>query len=55
MPQSLDDLEQQRSAILHRLTDLGDLRPGFHYHHFRSLWQAELPLSPSERTPAWTD
>src|ERR1700678_2444879 len=28
MPQSLGDLEQQRSAILHRLTDLGDLRPG---------------------------
>jgi len=28
MPQSLDDLEQQRSVILHRLTDLGDLRPG---------------------------
>lgn len=28
MPQSLRDLEQQRSAILHRLTDLGDLRPG---------------------------
>ena len=27
MPQSLGDLEQQRSAILHRLTDLGDLRP----------------------------
>lgn len=28
MPQSLGDLEQQRSAILQRLTDLGDLRPG---------------------------
>jgi hypothetical protein len=28
MPQSLDDLEQQRSVILHRFTDLGDLRPG---------------------------
>ena len=28
MPQSLGDLEQQRSAILHRLTDLDDLRPG---------------------------
>jgi hypothetical protein len=28
MPQSLDDLEQQRSAILHRISDLGDLRPG---------------------------
>lgn len=28
MPQSLDDLEQQRSAILHRLTDLDDFRPG---------------------------
>jgi len=28
MPQSLGDLEQQRSAILHRLTNLGDLRPG---------------------------
>jgi hypothetical protein len=28
MPQSLDDLEQQRSAILDRLSDLGDLRPG---------------------------
>ena len=28
MPQSLDDLEQQRSVILNRLTDLGDLRPG---------------------------
>lgn len=28
MPQSLDDLEEQRSVILHRLTDLGDLRPG---------------------------
>jgi len=28
MPQSLRDLEQQRSAILHRLSDLGDLRPG---------------------------
>ena len=28
MPQSLGDLEEQRSAILHRLTDLGDLRPG---------------------------
>lgn len=28
MPQSLGDLEQQRSAILHQLTDLGDLRPG---------------------------
>src|ERR1022692_965702 len=28
MPQSLGDLEQQRSAILHRLTDLGDFRPG---------------------------
>jgi hypothetical protein len=28
VPQSLGDLEQQRSAILHRLTDLGDLRPG---------------------------
>lgn len=28
MPQSLGDLEQQRSAILHRLTNLGDFRPG---------------------------
>ncbi len=28
MPQSLEDLEQQRSAILHRLTELGDFRPG---------------------------
>lgn len=28
MSQPLGDLEQQRSAILHRLTDLGDLRPG---------------------------
>ena len=28
MPQSLGDLEQQRSAILHRLGDLGDFRPG---------------------------
>lgn len=28
MPQSLSDLEQERSAILQRLTDLGDLRPG---------------------------
>lgn len=28
MPQSLGDLEQKRSAILHRLSDLGDLRPG---------------------------
>ena len=28
MPLSLGDLEQQRSAILHRLTDLGDFRPG---------------------------
>src|ERR1017187_3049150 len=28
MPQSLGDLEQQRSAILHRLSDLGDFRPG---------------------------
>src|ERR1022692_3163909 len=28
MPQSLGDLEQQRFAILHRLTDLGDFRPG---------------------------
>jgi hypothetical protein len=28
MPQSLGDLEQQRSAIVHQLTDLGDFRPG---------------------------
>ena len=28
MPQSLDDLEQQRSAILDRMTELGDFRPG---------------------------
>ena len=28
MPQSLGDLERQRSAILHGLTDLGDFRPG---------------------------
>jgi hypothetical protein len=28
MPQSVSDLEQERSAILQRLTDLGDLRPG---------------------------
>jgi len=28
MSQSLGDLEQQRSTILHRLTDLGDFRPG---------------------------
>jgi hypothetical protein len=28
MPQSLGDLEQQRSAILHRFTELGDFRPG---------------------------
>jgi hypothetical protein len=28
MPQSLGDLEQQRSAILHQLTELGDFRPG---------------------------
>jgi hypothetical protein len=28
MPQSLEDLEQQRSAIVHQLTGLGDFRPG---------------------------
>ncbi|HEX4137027.1 MAG TPA: DUF6788 family protein [Bryobacteraceae bacterium] len=28
MPRSLGDLEQQRSAIVHQLTDLGDFRPG---------------------------
>lgn len=28
MRQSLGDLEQQRSAILHRITNLGDFRPG---------------------------
>jgi hypothetical protein len=28
MSQSLGDLEQQRSALLHRLNDLGDFRPG---------------------------
>jgi hypothetical protein len=28
MTQSLDDLEQQRSAIVHQLADLGDFRPG---------------------------
>jgi hypothetical protein len=28
MPQFLDDLEQQRSAILHQVADLGDFRPG---------------------------
>jgi hypothetical protein len=28
MPLSLGDLEQQRSAIVHQLTDLGDFRPG---------------------------
>ena len=28
MPQSIGDLEQKRSAIVHQLTDLGDLRPG---------------------------
>lgn len=28
MPQSLADLEQERAAILHRLTELGDFRPG---------------------------
>ncbi len=28
MPRSLEDLEQQRSAIVHQLTDLGDFRPG---------------------------
>ena len=28
MPQFVSDLEQERSAILQRLTDLGDLRPG---------------------------
>jgi hypothetical protein len=28
MPQSLRDLEQQRSAIVHQLTELGDFRPG---------------------------
>jgi hypothetical protein len=28
MPHSLNDLELQRSSIMHRLTDLGDFRPG---------------------------
>ena len=28
MPRSLGDLEQQRSAIVQQLTDLGDFRPG---------------------------
>jgi hypothetical protein len=28
LSQSLEDLEQQRSAIVHQLTDLGDFRPG---------------------------
>ena len=28
MPHSLEDLEQQRSAIARRLSDLGDFRPG---------------------------
>jgi hypothetical protein len=28
MPRSLGDLEQQRSAIVHQLTGLGDFRPG---------------------------
>jgi hypothetical protein len=28
MPPSLEDLEQQRAAVLHRLTELGDFRPG---------------------------
>ena len=28
MPQSIGDLEQKRSAIVHQLTELGDLRPG---------------------------
>jgi len=28
MPQSIEDLEQKRSAIVHQLTDLGDFRPG---------------------------
>src|SRR5450755_1143435 len=28
MPQSLGELEQQRSAIVHQLTELGDFRPG---------------------------
>ena len=28
MPHSLEDLEQQRSAITRRLSDLGDFRPG---------------------------
>ena len=29
MPQSMSDLEKQRSAIVHQLNDLGDFRPGF--------------------------
>ena len=28
MQQSIEDLEQKRSAIVHQLTDLGDFRPG---------------------------
>lgn len=28
MPQSIEDLEQQRSVIARQLTDLGDFRPG---------------------------
>ncbi|HEY6371096.1 MAG TPA: DUF6788 family protein [Candidatus Sulfotelmatobacter sp.] len=28
MPQSIEDLEQQRSAVVRQLNDLGDFRPG---------------------------
>ena len=47
MPDSLAQLEEQKTELFRQIADLGDFRRGSITHHLRQMWQAHLSLCPA--------